>query len=178
MVAVISVTLLDDRIGTLGLVATGLIVAGIMGLGLDPKSRNPRGLLLSLLTGVLIGVYTLIDRLGGRAGLTPHAYVACLFLMLAITLPAIAAATQGRDFMKSIGSTWVKDFCTGLISAGGYWIAIWAMSVSPMALVASVRESSVAFAAILGSLILKERVQWVYVLLVLAGVVLARIVNS
>ena len=47
-----------------------------------------------------------------------------------------------------------------------------------MGLVAAVRESSVAFAAILGGLMLKERVNWFFVLLVLSGVMLVRIADG
>jgi len=44
----------------------------------------------------------------------------------------------------------------GLIAGISYSIAIWAMSVAPLAHVVAVRETSVLFGAILGTLVLKE----------------------
>lgn len=42
------------------------------------------------------------------------------------------------------------------MSFGSYWIAIWAMTSSPIALVAALRESSVLFAAAISVAILRE----------------------
>ena len=57
-------------------------------------------------------------------------------------------------------------------------IAIWAMTVAPIALVAALRETSVLFAALLGMVLLREPVlpaRIVAACLVLAGVVLVRL---
>ena len=67
---------------------------------------------------------------------------------------------------------WLKGVTAGVLSAAAYWVVVWAMSVAPMGLVAAVRESSVVFAALLGAFLLRERVRWVAVVLVLAGIVL------
>ena len=40
---------------------------------------------------------------------------------------------------------------------GSYAIALWAMTVAPVAAVAALREMSVLFAVLLGSLVLKEK---------------------
>ena len=44
----------------------------------------------------------------------------------------------------------------GALSLASYWIAIWAMTVAPIALVAALRETSVLFAAAIALVILKE----------------------
>lgn len=177
IVTIISVAFLDEQIGLSGALAIGLIVGGIGILGIYGHAANMRALLMSLLTGCLIGVYTLVDGLGGRAGDSPHAYSVWLFLLLAITIPPIALAVDKSGLRSLAGTDWRKDFIAGVISVCSYWIAIWAMSVAPLALVAAVRESSVAFAALFGGLLLKERVNWIGVLLVLTGVVLVRLVR-
>ncbi|HEU0160496.1 MAG TPA: EamA family transporter, partial [Hyphomicrobiaceae bacterium] len=58
-----------------------------------------------------------------------------------------------------------------------YAIAIWAMTVAPIALVAALRETSVLFAALFGTLLLREPVlpvRLVAALLVMAGALLLR----
>jgi drug/metabolite transporter (DMT)-like permease len=42
------------------------------------------------------------------------------------------------------------------MSATAYWIAIWAMSKAPIALVAALRQTSVLFAALISMIILRE----------------------
>ena len=48
----------------------------------------------------------------------------------------------------------------GGASIGSYAIALWAMTRAPIASVAALRETSVLFAALLGTVLLKERFGW------------------
>lgn len=66
---------------------------------------------------------------------------------------------------------------TGVLSAGGYAVAVWAMTRAPIALVAALRETSVLFAAAIGALWLREpfgRRRLVAAALVAGGVALVR----
>ena len=65
----------------------------------------------------------------------------------------------------------------GAMSLGAYWIAIWAFTQAPLAMVAALRETSVLFAMLIAALLLKERVgprRWAAAALILAGVALMR----
>jgi drug/metabolite transporter (DMT)-like permease len=48
----------------------------------------------------------------------------------------------------------------GAASVAAYAIALWAMTRAPVAVVAALREVSVVFAAILGTVFLNERFGW------------------
>ena len=64
------------------------------------------------------------------------------------------------------------------MSLGSYWIAIWAMTVAPIALVAALRETSVLFAALIAVFVLKEpfvRKRGFAVALILIGLGLIRL---
>jgi drug/metabolite transporter (DMT)-like permease len=64
------------------------------------------------------------------------------------------------------------------MSLSAYWIAIWAMTVAPIALVAALRESSVLFAAAISVLILKEpltRWRTASALAIVAGIIVLRV---
>jgi drug/metabolite transporter (DMT)-like permease len=52
---------------------------------------------------------------------------------------------------------WRSGLVTGALSLGAYWIIIWAMTLAPIAAVAALRESSILFAVVLSSLMLKEK---------------------
>jgi drug/metabolite transporter (DMT)-like permease len=64
------------------------------------------------------------------------------------------------------------------MSLGAYWIAIWAFTKAPLAMVAALRETSVLFAMLIAAVLLKERLtarRWAAAVLILAGLVLMRV---
>ena len=175
VVAVVSAVFLGDSLGTVGFAAVILIVIGVLWIGARPLGHNYAGLVLSLLTGGLIGVYTLLDGLGGRIGDSPHGFAASLFSLTAIPIVLVTGFVHRGEFAAMARPLWLRGIGAGVLSAGAYWVVVWAMSVAPMGLVAAVRESSVVFAAVIGGVLLKERVRWAAVLLVFCGIVLTRL---
>ena len=175
VVAVVSAVFLGDSLGAVGFAAVILIVIGVLWIGARPLGHNYTGLVLSLLTGGLIGVYTLLDGLGGRIGDSPHGFAASLFSLTAIPIVLVAGFVHRGEFAAMARPLWLRGIGAGVLSAGAYWVVVWAMSVAPMGLVAAVRESSVVFAAVIGGVLLKERVRWAAVLLVFCGIVLTRL---
>ena len=74
-----------------------------------------------------------------------------------------------RDLVATVGAA---------ASVGSYAIALWAMTVAPMALVASLRETSVLFAVALGAWLLKEpwtRWRILGAVSIVAGVIVLRL---
>ena len=177
IVAAVSTAYLGDSLGVAGFLSVALIVVGVGWLGLRRSSQGYAGLLFSLLTGALIGTYTLLDGVGGRIGGSPHAFAAWLFLLTALPIVVVSGSVHGARFAGLVRPVLLKGVSAGVLSASAYWVIVWAMSVAPMGLVAAVRESSVVFAALLGGLLLGERVRWVAVAFVFGGVVLAGLVR-
>ena len=73
---------------------------------------------------------------------------------------------------------WKSGFIAGSLSLASYWVAIWAFTQAPIALVAALRETSVLFAILLGVLVLKERAgwpRWAAAGLIVCGVILIRL---
>ena len=68
---------------------------------------------------------------------------------------------------------WRSGLGIGALSLGAYSIIIWAMTQAPIAAVAALRESSILFALVLSTLMLKEKLTaWriTAAVLILAGV--------
>ena len=63
-----------------------------------------------------------------------------------------AALTPSRY----IGAQWRRGLLGGFCSVAAYAIVLWAMTRAPVAAVAALRETSVLFAAIIGTVLLKE----------------------
>jgi len=64
------------------------------------------------------------------------------------------------------------------MSLGSYWIAVWAFTQAPIALVAALRGSSILFTVLIAAFVLREPVtgwRWVSALAVARDVVLMKV---
>jgi drug/metabolite transporter (DMT)-like permease len=175
VVALASSILLGEELGLMGVLGIVLIIAGAVWVGFPKSVPDFTSLMISVATGALIGTYTLLDGLGGRAGSSPHVFAAWLFLFMAFPVIGFALATHRSRFGAVVRPILSRGLAAGVLSAAAYWIVIWAMSEAHMGLVAALRESSVLFAAGLGAVFLHERVRWFGVALVFVGIVFARL---
>ena len=109
-------------------------------------------------------------------------YVLTLFVLDGIAYPlgcvvAARARRAGATIVDYARRRWPMAALGGSASIGSYAIALWAMTRAPVASVAALRETSVLFAAVLGTLLLKEKFGWqraVGTVIVVAGVVALR----
>jgi drug/metabolite transporter (DMT)-like permease len=159
-----------------------LLVAGVWLMsvrgGRDLARLETRAVLYALGTSVFIASYTVTDGLGARVNGSAHGYAVWLFLIDALLMLVVLLATRGRNGFAALRPHWRGGLAGGAMSLGAYWIAIWAMTVAPIALVAALRESSVLFAAAISVVILGEPLtKWrsIAALTIVAGIVVARI---
>ena len=159
-VAVLAAAVAGERLGPGELLAVLVISAGIIGLafrGGPPVRDDPRPVLYALATAAFIAAYTLVDGLGARAAGTPHGYAAWLFACDMLPLPAVALWLRRHEALGAVRRHWRAGLGGGAMSLAAYWLVIWAMTLAPMATVAALREVSVVFAAVLATVLLKER---------------------
>ena len=158
LVALFGVALLDERPAASVWLGIVLISAGILSLGLMQRGRAQRGATLwALANATIIASYTLVDGTGARLSGEPAAYVAALFWLQGLLFVARVAFARGRAALDYFARHWQRGLGGGLCLLGAYAIVLWAMTRAPIAAVAALRETSVIFAALLGSLFLKER---------------------
>jgi drug/metabolite transporter (DMT)-like permease len=105
---------------------------------------------------VIIAGYTLVDGAGVRLSGTAPGYVAWMFLLQGFIFIGIVVVLRQHAALDYAGRHWQRGLGGGLFLIGSYGIALWAMTQAPVAAVAALRETSVIFAAILGSIFLKE----------------------
>ena len=131
----------------------------------------------ALLTAVTISAYTIVDGVGARVAGDPNAYAAALFAVDAYPMLLLCLWWKGPSGIKPALGFLLPGFAGGAMSLAAYWIAIWAMTVAPIALVAAIRETSILFAGLIAVLFLKEPMTWVRgvsAALILAGLVCMR----
>jgi drug/metabolite transporter (DMT)-like permease len=108
----------------------------------------------------LIAAYTLVDGSGARASGNAVAYVAWLIFLEGIPFLVWIVARRGRHALGYVRNTARIGLIGGVCSLAAYGIVLWAMTRAPIAAIAALRETSVLFAAIMGSLWLKEGFGW------------------
>ena len=108
----------------------------------------------------------------------PNAYSLWLFIGIALVMLPYALYRDGRDVIPAMRRYWRRGFAGGALQVLSYGIAIWAMTVAPIAIVATLRETSVLFGAVIAVVVLKEPLRAVRVvaaLLILLGLILIRV---
>ena len=157
-----------------------MISIGVIALALRPVGTAPlllghgRAVGFALGNAAVIAVYTIIDGTGARLAGNPWSYNAWLCALDAIPFSIYMLATRRRMFFTALAQRRWHGLIGGGLSATAYAISVWAMTKAPVALVASLRETSVLFATLIGARLLKERLtprRWAGVGAVVIGVV-------
>ena len=186
LVALGSQVLLGERLSWLSWIGVLTICAGVLALGLargmqGDEAHRRKAIRYALLNAVCIAAYTVVDGLGVRANGAAPSYVAALFLLDG--LPYLSLVLWQRrarlaEVRAYAASRWpVAALGTGA-SLGSYGIALWAMMHAPVATVAALRETSVLFAALIGTLLLRERFGWqraAGTVIIVAGIMALRV---
>lgn len=158
LVALFGVALLDEHPSATMWLGIALISAGILSLGLVQRGRAQRSATLwALANAAIIASYTLVDGTGARLSGTPAGYVAWLFWLQGLLFVTLVAALRRPAALDYAARHWRRGLGGGLCLISAYGIVLWAMTRAPLAAVAALRETSVIFAALLGSIFLRER---------------------
>jgi drug/metabolite transporter (DMT)-like permease len=96
----------------------------------------------------------------------------------ALVLVSYALVRGGREVIPTTRTYWRRGFVGGVLQVISYGTALWAMTVAPIAIVATLRETSILFGAVFAVVVLKEPLRAVRIaaaLLVVCGLVLLRL---
>lgn len=170
---------------TLSLVGWGGIVALVAGVfllsargGRELSRIDRRAVGFALFTALTICAYSVVDGVGARLSANPNAYSLWLFVGIALVMLPYALYRDGRDVIPAMQRYWRRGFAGGALQVLSYGIAIWAMTVAPIAIVATLRETSVLFGTAIAVIVLKEPLRAVRIgaaLLIVCGLVLIRL---
>jgi phosphonate utilization associated putative membrane protein len=157
LVALSATFTLGETLSTLAWLGVLAISCGVLVLGLNRHAFTmPKAIGFALANAVIIAIYTVIDGLGVRASGNALQYVATLFMLDGWPFALLMLATRGAALPRYARRRWPIASVGACASLGSYGIALWAMTRAPVATVAALRETSVLFAVLLGSWLLKE----------------------
>jgi drug/metabolite transporter (DMT)-like permease len=173
---------LNEALGAFGWAGIVVLAAGILLLTFKgarrPERLDYRAVAFAFATSLTITAYTLIDGIGARRAESALAYTVWLFIGDGIMMAIYGWLRIGPALVKDFRAHWPIATAGAALSTAAYAIVIWAMTVAPIALVAALRETSVLFAALFGTLLLREPVlpvRLLAALLVVTGALLLRL---
>lgn len=163
LVALASGPLVGEVMGWHSWLGIILICSGILAMAVDARRRRAKGTssrtaVLALTNAGFIASYTIIDGLGVRVSGDAVSYSLWLFLINAVPLASWAFYRQPKRFANFLQTNWKAATIGGLGTIGSYTLALWAMTMAPIAVVAALRETAILFGVLISALILHEKV--------------------
>jgi drug/metabolite transporter (DMT)-like permease len=159
IVATVTAFWLGEHLPPAAWLGIALISGGVVGVSLTGWNLGSRkGIAIALGNAVVIAAYTIADGLGVRQSGSPAGYTAWLFLITAFPLVAWQLRAAPAAFRAYPPLSLAIAAVGGAASVVSYGLALWAMTMAPVAVVAALRETSILFALVIAFFVLKERV--------------------
>ena len=182
MTAAATTVFIGEKLSLIGWTGILSLVAGVLLLsargGRELAEVDRRAIGFALFTALTICAYSVVDGIGARLSANPNAYSVWLFIGIAVVMLPYAIYRDGPDVIPAMRRFWRRGFAGGALQLLSYGIAIWAMTAAPIAIVATLRETSVLFGAVIAVVVLKEPLRAARIVaacLIVCGLILIRL---
>ena len=165
-VPILAVLLLNEQLSALGVAGIALVIAGIFGIHLRSFSvqsmREPfmaiRGgaSLWAFCTGGTIAGYSLVDKVGVNI-VHPPVYIYLMFIITLLLLTPLVFVKVRRDLKTEWKMNKIKILGVGFLQLFTYMMILFALQIGKVSYVAAVREVSIVFSALIGTVLLREK---------------------
>jgi drug/metabolite transporter (DMT)-like permease len=182
MTAAATTVFIGEKLSLIGWTGILSLVAGVVLLsargGRELAEVDRRAIGFALFTALTICAYSVVDGIGARLSANPNAYSLWLFIGIAVVMLPYAIYRDGPDVIPAMRRFWRRGLAGGALQLLSYGIAIWAMTAAPIAIVATLRETSVLFGAVIAVVVLKEQLRAARIVaacLIVCGLILIRL---
>ena len=156
LASIVAVVVFGEPISLIVAIGVGLVSAGVLATALG-RHMPRRTLAWSLLTGVTIALYTVVDAQGVRAAPSAPSYIVWIFLIIGGGIGGAFALWRGPKFLFSARTEWKAGLAAGALSIVTYGLALWAFRLGATPRLAALRETSILFGVLIANVFLKER---------------------
>jgi drug/metabolite transporter (DMT)-like permease len=181
LTAAVATVWLGEQLGAVGWAGIVTLAAAVLMLSLrsgpDRGEVHARTVGFALLTAACIAAYTVVDGTGARLAGSALSYIVWLLALDGLMMLLFGFAYAGRRLFAHFIESWPFMLAGGALATTGYGVAIWAMTVAPIALVAALRETGVLFAALIGVVFLGEPLRPIRVLAAVLAVIGALLIR-
>lgn len=156
------------------------ICGGILSMVLEQWKFSSKVIGLAFLNALVIAGYTLVDGIGVRLSDAPAAYTLWIMVLQGMILAGWRLMLDPLDFIGYARRYWRLGMIGGLGMMTSYGVALWAMTFSPVVMVAALRETSILFAMMISALFLHEKIgttKLVGSCLIVTGVIVLRLAS-
>jgi len=182
MTATVTTLFVGEKLSLIGWGGIVALVVGVLLLsargGRELAMVDRRAIGFAFFTALTVCGYSVVDGIGARLSGNANVYSLSLFVGIAVAMLPYALFRDGRDVIPAMQRFWCRGLVGGALQLLSYGIAIWGMTVAPIAIVATLRETSVLFGAIIAVVVLKEPLRTARVLaacLIVCGLIMIRV---
>jgi drug/metabolite transporter (DMT)-like permease len=158
LVATFSAVSMSETLSLSAWIGVITICSGIFVMAVGHPARDRQGVYLALLNATVIAGYTLIDGWGVRRSGAPAAYTLSVFLLTGLPLIVWAIVSRRAAVVDYLPRHWRSGMVGAVGTTASYGLALWAMTLAPVAVVAALRETAILFGTLIAWLILKEEI--------------------
>ena len=159
-VTILSLIFFVDHISLLGILGILVISLGLIIISLEnyKKKIDFKLISISLFIALMIAMYTFFDGAGVRSVDKSETYIVWNFFLGGWISIAYVYVTEKKELFELQLKEFFLILIASIISFSAYAIIMWSMKHEPIGFVASLRESSIIIASLIGYLVLKEKV--------------------
>ena len=160
VVAVIAVLWLDEAMPPTRVGGMAMISLGLFALAFDRRLFTREGAIgvgCAAITATMIGASTAIDFVGLHRANSTMGYIVWVNLLEALLLVPATLLIRGGALKRLPWRELPRQALAGIVVAASYAMLLWALSLGAVAPVAALRETSVVFATLIGTVFLGEK---------------------
>jgi drug/metabolite transporter (DMT)-like permease len=178
VVTVLAAVFVHEHLAFLQLVGVVVVSAGLAFLVFGGRRPGRAAFLAAVGTGLTIAAYTTVDGVGVRLSASSVGYIGWLMVLESLCVPMFALVRRRDVVLKQPPRILASGLFAGALSVLAYGLVLWAQTRGALAPIAALRETSVIFGAIIGTLFFREpfgRTRIVATVVVVAGIVLLNV---
>ena len=165
-VTILSFIFLKDIIPFFGLVGILIICVALLLISFSDFNTKVdfKTIGISIFIAFLISIYTFSDGAGVRSVDNSLSFIVWNFFLGGWISIGYVYLTDKESLFKVKIRELLLILCATIISFSAYAIIIWSMKYEPIGFVASMRESSIVFASLLGLILLREKIGYIRII--------------
>ena len=165
-VAILSLIILKEKISWIGTFGIIIVSSGLLLLTAEhyKKKFNLHVLKISIFIALVISIYTLFDAAGIRSAKNSISYIIWIFFLEGWVTFGYVFLRKKNEVFKTNKKEYILISLCSLMSFVAYGIVMSAFKYIPTGFVASLRESSIIMATLLGLFFLKEKISLIRII--------------
>jgi drug/metabolite transporter (DMT)-like permease len=178
VVTILAAIFIHEHLALAQIAGVLVVSAGLATLVLAGRRPGRAAFLAAVGTGLTIAAYTTVDGVGVRLSGSPVGYIGWLMVLESLCVPMFAVVRRRDVLLKQPKRILLAGLAAGALSVLAYGLVLWAQTRGALAPIAALRETSVIFGAIIGTLIFREpfgRTRIAATVLVAAGIILLNV---